>query len=175
MFIIPIYLFSEIFPGVSRGPICSCCTWAHSTVWPPLGGILDEWRLLVRISIDDSRWSNFQIENFLYLNLKNNNVADVLIAKGHRQSLVKVVISRKWCAIDALLLEILIPRVIHGNWMDNLDFNAALLRLLSLWLIWELIGMLGIWNLVSTWTLTLISACATDFPEEDAFWSLWPL
>jgi len=36
MFIIPIYLFSEIFPGVSRGPICSSCTRAHSPVWPPL-------------------------------------------------------------------------------------------------------------------------------------------
>ena len=32
----PIYLFSEIFPGVSRGPICSSCTRAHSPVWPPL-------------------------------------------------------------------------------------------------------------------------------------------
>jgi len=36
MFIILIYLFSEIFPGVSRGPICSSCTRAHSPVWPPL-------------------------------------------------------------------------------------------------------------------------------------------
>ena len=36
MFIIPIYLYSEIFPGVSRGPICSSCTRAHSPVWPPL-------------------------------------------------------------------------------------------------------------------------------------------
>ena len=36
MFIIPIYLFSEIFPGESRGPICSSCTRAHSPVWPPL-------------------------------------------------------------------------------------------------------------------------------------------
>ena len=40
MFIIPIYLFSEIFPGVSRGPICSSCTRAHSPVWPPLCDIL---------------------------------------------------------------------------------------------------------------------------------------
>jgi len=36
MFIILIYLFSEIFPGVSRGPICSSCTRARSPVWPPL-------------------------------------------------------------------------------------------------------------------------------------------
>jgi len=37
---IPIYLFSEIFSGVSRGPICSSCTRAHSPVWPPLLGTL---------------------------------------------------------------------------------------------------------------------------------------
>ena len=36
MFIIPIYLFSEIFPVVSRGPMCSSCTREHSPVWPPL-------------------------------------------------------------------------------------------------------------------------------------------
>ena len=34
--IIPIYLLSEIFPGVSRGPTCSSCTKAYSPVWPPL-------------------------------------------------------------------------------------------------------------------------------------------
>ena len=36
LLIIPIYLFSEIFHGVGRGPICSSCTRAHSLVWPPL-------------------------------------------------------------------------------------------------------------------------------------------
>ena len=30
------FLFSEIFSGVSRGPICSSCTRARSPVWPPL-------------------------------------------------------------------------------------------------------------------------------------------
>ena len=34
--IIPVYLLSEIFPGVSRGPTCSSCTKAYSPVWPPL-------------------------------------------------------------------------------------------------------------------------------------------
>jgi len=43
MFIIPIYLFSEIFPGVSRGPICSSCTRAHSPVRPPLTRLTLSW------------------------------------------------------------------------------------------------------------------------------------
>jgi len=49
MFIIPIYLFSEIFPGVSRGSICSSCTRAHSPVWPPL--FLNTWCIMYSISI----------------------------------------------------------------------------------------------------------------------------
>ena len=51
MFIIPIYLFSEIFPGVSRGPICSSCTRAHSPVWPPLQDSVLLWRRCDMLSI----------------------------------------------------------------------------------------------------------------------------
>ena len=43
-----------------------------------LGGVLDVRRLLARIGVDDSRRRNFQIQNFLYLTLRNTQT--VLIA-----------------------------------------------------------------------------------------------